>query len=330
MIAANRATTFAATGPAARPVLRPVLLPVLLPAERVLLAMVFAIGAAALALVAAMGRVVEWGGFLPGLLGAVAIIAVGVYARAWRRMKRLGDVAVGIGLFMGFTAIVALFIYALFPLPRPMIDHELLGLDAMLGYDWVAFVEALARWPAIGSFLGWLYMSSLAQIILVIALLGAMGRETALHRFLMVGMLTMILAVAIWWTWPSVGPSAWRLPDPAAAERIGLVFSPRYGAILLHLVQEGPAVIRVEEIMGMVAFPSYHIVMAWMVLWYAWRTPLSLPFLASGIAMVPATLSHGGHHLVDLIAGSLLFGLCAWLAARIVTERIVTERGPAP
>lgn len=288
------------------------------PAEWLMLAMVLALGAACLVLVATMGRIVEWQGFALGIFAAMGIIAVGGYARVAKDAQRLANCAIGVGLFMGFTAFSTVFIYALFPLPRPMIDLELMVLDARLGYNWVGFVEGLATMPMIGTALGWLYMSSLGQIIFVILLLGVMGREEILHRFLMVGILTMICAVSIWWLWPSVGPSAWSMPDDKAARSIGLVFTPQYGAILLDLVQNGPAVIRSEEITGMVAFPSYHIIMALMVAWFSVRTPFFIPLALSSIAMVPATLSHGGHHLVDLIVGCLVFFSCLALTARLI------------
>ncbi len=288
------------------------------PAEWVLLAMVLALGAACLALITIAGRVVEWSGFLTGILASFGIIAVGAYARMRSGAHRLGTSAVGIGLFMGFTAFVTLFIYALFPLPRPMIDQQLIALDARLGYDWTAFIGFLATWPLIGQALGLLYVSSLGQIIFVIILLGFTRREVQLQRFLLVGMLTMILAISIWWLWPSVGPSAWMQPDPAAAARIGLIYTPQYGEVLLGLVQSGPPVIRASEVMGMVAFPSYHIVMAWMVAWYGFRTPFFLPLLLASLLMIPATLSHGAHHMVDLIAGSLIFLICAGLAAKLL------------
>lgn len=306
------------------------------PAEWLLLALVLMLGAACLGLVAAMGRVVEWQGFAPGMLAALAIIALGGYARAAKGAERLAAPAIGVGLFMGFTAFTTLFIYALFPLPRPMIDQGLIELDARLGYDWAGFVAGLAELPGIGTALGWLYMSSLGQIIFVIVFLGVTGRETALHRFLMVGMLTMICAIAIWWLWPSVGPSAWARPEAGAAERIGLIYTPDHGAVLLDLVRNGPAVIRSQEIMGMVAFPSYHIVMALMVAWFTFRTLFFLPFALAGLGMVPATLAHGGHHLADLIAGLLVFLVCVRLAARLVPgkhdffEEIVPEPSKAP
>ncbi|SEB39438.1 phosphatase PAP2 family protein [Rhodobacter sp. 24-YEA-8] len=290
------------------------------PAEWLLLTLVLTLGTGCLALILAMGRIVEWSGFITGILASFGIIVVGACARIRSGAQRVGTAAIGVGLFMGFTALVTLFIYALFPLPRPMIDLDLMAVDAALGYDWAGFVNALAGWPLLGHALGLLYVSSLGQIIFVIILLSFLARETQLQRFLLVGMLTMIVAITVWWLWPSVGPSAWSQPEAEAAAQIGLIYTPHYGEVLLGLVREGPPVIRAQDIMGMVAFPSYHIVMAWMVAWYTRGTMFFLPLLAASLLMVPATLSHGAHHMVDLIAGSFVFLTCAWLAARLLPE----------
>ncbi|MCC7321499.1 MAG: phosphatase PAP2 family protein [Rubellimicrobium sp.] len=300
------------TGTGARPALA------FLPAERLLIALLAALAAATLLLVAALGRVVAWGGFLPGLLAAVGLIGLGGWARGARGAPRLGLCATGTGVFMAFSALAAIFIFALFPLSRGLVDAPLAAADAALGYDWAAFVEGLARHPTLGSALGWLYLSALGQIVGVIVTLGVLGRAGALHRMLLTGMLALVVAVAIWWLWPSLGPSTLAAPDPVAAARIGLVQDAGLAAYLVGLVQTGPARIAVEGVTGVIAFPSYHMVMALMVAWFAWRTPLFLPFALASALMVPATLAHGGHHLVDLLGGTMVFALALRAARRLI------------
>ena len=150
------------------------------------------------------------------------------------------------------------------------------------------------------------------------SLLAALSREVVLHRFLLVGIVTLILAVGIWWIIPSVGPSAFQ-PIPEA-DRIatGLYYSPAYGDFLRSLVEVGPRRISPEIITGVVAFPSYHMIMALMVVWFSRGTFAFLPLTAVNTAMVPATLTHGGHHLVDLLAGLVVFALSVWIASRLI------------
>jgi PAP2 superfamily len=291
---------------------------ILLPAERWMLAVVTGFGVAAVLLTQALGRDVNWPPFLAGFFGTLGLMAIGAYVRGMKDTPRLALALIGVAIFMGFTAVSSVFIFALFPLPRPLIDPWLLSIDAGLGYHWPGFVEGLAVYPFFARALGYLYHTSLPQIVLTICLLATLGRTQTLHRFLLVGILTLVAAVAIWWLWPSIGPSGFQTIPEAARLATGLYFDSDYGAYLRQLVETGPARISPEVMTGVVAFPSYHMVMACMVVWYTRGTVLFLPALGTNALMIPATLSHGGHHLIDLLAGVVVFAVCAVIAGRIL------------
>lgn len=290
----------------------------LLPAERWMLRLVAGVGLLAVALAVGMQRQVNWPPFLAGYFGTMGLAAVGGYVRQAKGAPRIALALVGTAIFTGFTAVSSVFIFALFPLPNPLIDPALIELDAALGYDWSSLVSWLAGYPGLAMVLGYIYNSSLLQILLTIVLLAALSREIALHRFLFVGILTLILAVAIWWLVPSVGPSAFQPIPEADRLATGLYYNPAYGAYLRELVEVGPRVITPEVVTGVVAFPSYHMIMALMVVWFTRGTFAFLPALGLNIAMVPATLTHGGHHLIDLVAGLVVFAFAVWVAGRLI------------
>jgi len=285
-----------------------------------MLVFVVGFGLGAVLLTQVLGRVVNWPPFLAGFGGTLGLMAIGAYVRGMKGTPRLALALIGVAIFMGFTAVSSVFIFALFPLPHPLIDPLLITLDAQLGYHWPSFVETLAAYPGFARGLGYLYFTSLPQMVLTICLLAVLGRTVTLHRFLAVGMLTLVAAVSIWWLWPSIGPSGFLTIPEDVRLATGLYFDSAYGAHLLKLVEVGPPRISPEAITGVVAFPSYHMIMACMVVWYSRGTVLFLPLLAANALMVPATLSHGGHHLVDLLAGAVVFGLCVWIAGRLIRE----------
>lgn len=264
--------------------------------------------------------VVDWPAFAGPIVASLAMIALGGFIRARRPMKRMAAFAIGFGIFMGFSAVVAVFIYLMFPFSRPPVDPTLIAWDARLGYDWVAFVTWLTAHPLIGRALGMVYMTSIPQLVLVIVLLAWSGQERALHRFLATGIVGMCVTVAIWWWFPSIGPSPF-VTVPAAAETIGLIHNQAYADQLMRLATEGIAVIRPDVVMGVIAFPSFHMFMACMVVWFSRTTPVASLALAVNSVMIPATLSHGGHHLVDLMAAVALFSLVAFAVGRAVRGR---------
>lgn len=290
----------------------------LLPTERMLLAVILATGGLAVLVALVLQRSVNWPPFLTGYVASLGFVAVAAYVRGTKGTERLALALVAFGIFAGFTAASSVLIYALLPLPNPMVDDLLTRIGHWMGYDWQVLVLAMTDYPALTWTLGLIYQSALPQIGITICLLAALGRATELHRFLLVGMLTLAVCVAIWWAWPSVGYVGTLPLSDAQMQAAGLIYPQDYGAYLTRLLQHGPGRITPEVVTGVVGFPSYHTVMACMVVWYGRRTLLFLPALVVNLGMLFATLVHGGHHLADVIGGLAVFAVGVWLASRLI------------
>lgn len=263
-------------------------------------------------------RSVNWPPFIAGYVASLGFLGIGAYVRGAKEAPRLALALVAVGVFAGFTAASSVLIFALLPLPNPMVDDQLTRIGHWMGYDWQVLVLAMTDYPAISRALGLVYHSALPQLGLTICLLAAYGRALALHRFLLVGIVTLGICVAIWWAWPSVGyVGVLPLSDEVMAAN-GMIYGQDYGAVLTRLLQHGPGHITPEVITGVVGFPSYHTVMACLVVWYCWRTLLFVPALLVNLAMLMATLVHGGHHLIDVLGGIAVFALGVWLSNRLI------------
>jgi len=287
-------------------------------AEKVLLS--FAIGAEVVAflLAEALDRIVDWAPFLSGYLAALGLVLIGTYIRCVKAKPRIAMAVQGIGFFTAFTSACAVLIYTLLPLSFPMVDPYLTQTGHWVGYDWQKFVSTMIAYPAISRMLGYVYHSAILQMLLTICLLSIYGRSLELYRFLLVGMVTLIIAVAIWWRWPSVGYVGVLPYSPEVMADNGFRFKVNYGELLTRLLQEGPGRITPAVITGVVGFPSYHTVMALMVTWYCRKTIVFAPILLVNLAMIPATLLHGGHHLIDLLGGLVVFMIGVQLANRLI------------
>ncbi len=290
----------------------------MLPTERVILGVVLVSGGLAVAFALFLQRSVNWPPFLVGYAASLGLLTIGAYVRGAKAAPRMALALIGAALFAGFTAASSVLIYSLLPLPNPMVDDQLTRIGHAMGYDWQALVLTMTAWPSVTRALGVVYQSALPQLMLTICLLAWYGRAVALHRFLLAGMLTLVVCVAVWWVWPSVGyVSVLPLSDDEMTAS-GLIYGQDYGGYLTRLLQHGPARISPEVITGVVGFPSYHTVMACLVVWYSWRTVLFIPALLVNLAMLLATLVHGGHHLIDVIGGLAVFALGVWMTNRII------------
>ncbi len=287
-------------------------------AEVILLGLLAVLLATCILVAALRGQAVAWSSFAPAIAMSLMLVAVGLYARVVKTAERLSLGVIGLGVFMAFTGTVSILAYTIFPFVNPMIDHHLIAWDAALGFSWLGFVDFMAGYPLLSRALGYVYMSSLLQIVAVIALLAWLNRTVDLHRFLIVGFVLMFVTLSIWTLFPSIGPTGYLMVPAEVQAKIGLVTTNEVGAVLLRWAYEGNAVITAEIVTGVVAFPSFHIGMACMVAWFCLRTPACVPALVLNALMVPATIVQGGHHLVDILAGIAAFGLCLWVTCRIV------------
>lgn len=263
-------------------------------------------------------RSVNWPPFILGYVASLGFLGIGAYVRGAKATPRLALALVAFGVFAGFTAASSVLIYALLPLPNPMVDDQLTKIGHWMGYDWQALVLAMTRYPTATRVLGMVYQSALPQLALTICLLAVYGRAVALHRFILVGIVTLAICVAVWWAWPSVGYVGTLPLTDAQLAAAGLIYPQDYGAFLTRLLMQGPGYITPEVVTGVVGFPSYHTVMACLVVWYCWRTVLFIPALLVNLAMLLATLVHGGHHLIDVIGGIAVFTLGVWIANRLI------------
>lgn len=261
---------------------------------------------------------ISWPEFRLAFLINGAIIAIGFALRLRPNVSHISVTIVALGLYPLYSSLLALVFSLSFPLSRPLIDEHLFAVDALVGYDWARGVAWLAQYPLLSKALAAVYVSSLGQLLLLLLLLGLTRRVGQLHHLMLTGMLAGVMLCLFWMVWPSFGPSAFLSPDPAAIEAASLLVTPAYGAQLMHLAEFGQEVIYRHEILGTVAFPSFHIVMAILAVWFARGTVLFWPFLLLNLPMIPATAIHGGHHLIDLPAGLALFALACLVADRML------------
>ncbi len=210
-------------------------------------------------------------------------------------------------MFVLFTIAGSIFNYLLLPVGARRIDPFLIELDAIVGFSWTEAVSYVASMPSLANVLRFIYMSSLPQLIIIILILGFSGRRERLHQFLLTGIFGALTAVAIWAVFPSSGPSAFEvLPSELSNS---FVVGSAYGVELNRLAIEGPSFLSPKDALGLIAFPSFHTVMACMAVWFMSGNKAFPFFLLVNILMLPAILVHGGHHLVDILGGFAVFGL---------------------
>jgi membrane-associated phospholipid phosphatase len=120
--------------------------------------------------------------------------------------------------------------------------------------------------------------------------------------------------------------SLYTLPADVA-HKLKVVLTCEFGKAQVAMLRDGPGHITLDSLHGsLIGFPSYHGVLALIVIWYARAMPRL--FWALGIINVlvlMATPIQGGHHLIDVIASFPVTALSIFLAARMAKAANLLE-----
>lgn len=294
--------------------------------ERFVLTIIAVMAIVDLALIIRSNVRVDWTGYgVPAAFGAFTI-GIGLFYRFIRNNARIAETLIMSACFVLFTLAGSVLNYMLLPIRHPSVDSFFVSVDHSLGYNWPDLVAFFAQWPAVAALLRVVYFTSLPQLVIVVLLHGFAGRSKKLAHFLTTGIMGALLCIAIWAFFPTFGTSAvWQLPDEIIT-RAGLVVGPSYGAELIRLSKEGVHFLTPSNVMGLIGFPSFHTVMASMSVVFTWRIAwLRLPALMWNLAMVPALLLHGGHHLSDFFGGLAVFAV-AYFTAGYAINRLHSDK----
>lgn len=170
----------------------------------------------------------------------------------------------------------------------PVIDAALQATDHALGFDWSAWAGVVSRHPA----LRWLHIlaydsllpQSVAAVLILPRVKGGLRGFTLIRTACIAALFACFISHVL--------PAA--MPRPEAA------WHQHWEALRSF----EPFTVRLDEMQGIVTFPSFHAAMA-VILAYSLRGigAVSWAFIALNLAMLFATPVAGFHYLTDVLAG---------------------------
>ncbi len=278
---------------------------------------------AALLLARSKGVQLDGFGFTASFFSTTFLLGLGIITRR-RHDERTALLCIYTGLFLAIVTLSTLLTYLRMPLSAPTLDAWFVEIDAYLGYHWPSFLALVESAPALSIALAWNYHVALLQVVAVIILLAWSVDTERLQGFVLTGVISLVATTAFWWVWPSFG-AVYHFAG-GAVETETRVLDNGFALEMARLAEAAPASLRLSELTGIVAFPSYHTVMACLVGWFGWHTRFRAILAPLALLMFPATLSHGGHHLIDILAGIAVFAASLWVARRVLGQSPNTRR----
>jgi membrane-associated phospholipid phosphatase len=225
------------------------------------------------------------------------------------------NIRVDAPLSQALTTVAQLMLIALFGLlcsysaavmAMPYRDAELFAVDQWLGFDRGSYVKLFTESPWKVQLSNTVYLAMLPQLVMVPFALIITRRMEQLQRFIAAYGIALISTIAIFVFVPAVGAFVYVDLTPAQYAVLPMeVYTP---ARTLDALRSGVMkVIRLNDLEGLIAFPSFHTAAS---ILYAWALRsvkiLRWPIGALNAAIISTTPICGAHYAIDVIAGAIV------------------------
>ena len=259
----------------------------------------------------------HFSGWMPPAIAATLCMGIALLYSGLRQAPPLAELASYAAAWIGFTAFGAVFTYLAASVSRPLIDPGLTAFDEWFGFDWPGWADYVHRHTALTVLLRLAYGSLVLQIagsVIWFALARVSRRN---EELLISATVALILTSIVYAAWPALGPCVQfggHGALPIATAYVPDVLLLRHGAAVSFTL---------SAMQGVISFPSYHTVLALLLIHAHRGQPTFAPVVVVNAVMLLAIPSEGVHYLADMIAG----GAVAVVALAAVSEPLACEPG---
>lgn len=242
------------------------------------------------------------------LIGAALLLVSVAYRRRDRRVTDMFAVA---ALWIAMSLVALLTTALTTRTAAPLADSLFVAADGRLGFYWPLWIGWVDSHPLFRLCLALAYASLLPQFAGSLVYLPLTGRAERMIELAMITVLALIPALLCVRFVPALGAFAvFGMTDRAMY--LPTMLALRDGAAVLDVSYNGAALIN---------FPSFHAIWA-LGLVYIHRANrwMTIAVAALNALVLASVLSEGGHYLVDLITGVVVF------AAVIAVVRVLMPR----
>ena len=233
----------------------------------------------------------------PPFLAVSGLLTIAVVYGRTGRSKRLSDMGYYGAVFIAYGPLLIVMSYLAAYRGNPLCDAALLRFDALLGFDWRHWAAFLRTHPAFDTLLALAYGSMVPQLGVTILVLSHMNREDRNKELFWTVLVSSLITAAVFDLFPAVGPFAYYNLDLDRAIHLKDLLELRSG-----MVHPYP----VPQLQGLIAFPSYHTVLAVLIPYVHRGSRYTfMPCIVLNALMLLSTPSHGGHYFADIVGGVL-------------------------
>lgn len=287
-----------------------------------LLLAILSLGAGALfAILWATGMWLD-AGFAKFVLLACFLLAIAGYSRFRGHDWRLTDSAIAVAFVTISLLLCGLVSLTGLRLGLPVADAMLARSDLLIGFDVRSVTHFVAVRPAFSAVLERAYNWS--GPLCAVAILWNLARGDRVRMWHVVATIGIAMQITALLSifFPARGASAYLGLDNLQGQ--GLPFGAgTYAVGTFHHFYEGKdLLVLLEDLNGIVCFPSFHTAMALVIVQGFAQSRLKWPAVVWGALTILSTIPMGGHYVTDLLGGMIVWASSCLLAAWACGVRI--------
>lgn len=261
----------------------------------------------------ATGMVIPGGVLLAGVLAPGLLLMLHLYYGQIRKEQRLELLTGSMALMLWSAACAAIIAHVGMRFRLPLVDDMLADADLAIGIDTPRLVLAFAGHPLLGDVLYAIYLSAVPAVVATILSLSLSGRAKRTWEAIFGYCSGLVICSLMSVAWPALanfvhsGLTQKQTSGLPSSAGVFFLDSVRY-------FRDGHnPIVDPSQFDGVVTFPSFHAIMA-LIVAYAWRGgAFSGLVYFWAVILIISTVPIGGHYVVDLWAGGLLWLACIYL-----------------
>lgn len=245
--------------------------------------------------------------------------ALTIYYAAFRHEPRLVAILVAAAQLFLVLFIGLLLTYAASAVGLPYRDANFHLADLWLGFDRETYKTIISSVPGLSAVLDAAYLSIQPQTALIPLALILAGQLPRLQQFVMAFGIALSITALIAAFLPAMDAMIYLDLAPGG---IATLPSGTYTHIpTLEALRTGAmTTIRLNDLEGLITFPSFHTADGVLFAWALWRIRyLRVGGLIVNALMIASTPISGSHYLIDVIAGAGVAGVAIIIANRFST-----------
>jgi len=262
----------------------------------------------------AAGLSIEIGDGWNMLLAAPFCLLISVYYHYRRSDTYISTGAESAAQLILILLLGALLSFAAATTNLPYRDADLHAFDRWIGFDWRAYLGFFNARPYLGYAVHIAYLTINIQPMLVILALTATGYFLRVKQFVLATGLSLCVTLAAFIFTPAIDNFAFLGLQWSEFANLTPTFSFQHIHYLEALRHGTIDVVRLDDLEGLITFPSFHAISAVLFVWAAWPVRyLKWLICLLNLGLLAATPVDGAHYTIDIVAGILvaIIAICA-------------------